>query len=105
MAAKLLLPAECLREYSGTVQNTAEVLRVVAHPSPFTSDFGLDVVTTSRERIDLKVYDMLGKLIESQEILFEDLSMVKIGTTYPAGVYNVIVSQDGIIKTLRVIKR
>lgn len=91
---------------TGDVSPSSEnVFRVVAYPAPFIADFGLDVITSSRENVELKVYDMLGKLIESSSIEFEDLSIVKIGATYPSGVYNVIVSQDGIVKTVRVVKR
>ncbi|MFT3794044.1 cadherin-like beta sandwich domain-containing protein [Flavobacterium sp.] len=90
---------------SGVNQSAENVFRIVAHPAPFTADFGLELTSSSRERVDLKVYDMLGKLIESREIPFEDLSLAKIGATYPSGVYNVIVSQDGTVRSLRVVKR
>jgi hypothetical protein len=48
---------------------------------------------------------MLGRMVESTEVKVSDLNAIKVGAQYPAGVYNVIVSQGGIVKTLRVIKR
>jgi len=48
---------------------------------------------------------MLGKLVESRSVTASDIQSFEIGTTYPSGVYNVIVSQDENTRTLRVIKR
>lgn len=83
----------------------ASEIKVATYPNPFTTDFALDMTTSSQSNVTLKVYDMIGKLMESREIKLSDLDMQKVGTQYPSGVYNVVVSQDGIVKTLRVIKR
>ncbi|GEP52134.1 hypothetical protein FNO01nite_28060 [Flavobacterium noncentrifugens] len=77
----------------------------LAHPNPFASDFAISVTTPSSEQVHLKVYDMLGKLIESREVEVSDLEGQKVGARYAAGVYNVIVTQGTNVKTLRVIKR
>ncbi|SCY99129.1 Por secretion system C-terminal sorting domain-containing protein [Flavobacterium caeni] len=79
--------------------------KAAAYPNPFTAAFNIELTSSSQERVQFKVYDMLGKLIEEREVDVNDLVMEKVGAQYPAGVYNVIVSQDGIVKTLRVIKR
>ena len=79
--------------------------KVAAFPNPFTADFNIDMTTSSQETVELKVYDMLGKLIESKQVNVSDLNAEKVGAQYPSGVYNVIVNQDGVAKTLRVIKR
>lgn len=101
---QITAPGGTTKGISGTAQTTVD-FRVAAYPSPFTADFSIDITTSSREAVELKVYDMLGKLIESKVIPFEELGLEKVGTHYPSGVYNVIVSQDGIVKTLRVVKR
>ena len=79
--------------------------KAIASPNPFTSGFAIDVQTSSAKDVELKVYDMLGKLLESKVVQATDLNMEKIGMQYPSGVYNVIVSQDGVVSTLRVVKR
>ncbi|WP_211516811.1 T9SS type A sorting domain-containing protein, partial [Flavobacterium caeni] len=79
--------------------------KATAYPNPFTSDFNIDIVGASQEKVQVKVYDMLGKLVESKELDAADAHSAKVGAQFPAGVYNVIVSQDGIVKTLRVVKR
>jgi hypothetical protein len=48
---------------------------------------------------------MLGKLIETRSINTIDYISEDLGSAYPAGVYNVIVTQGEASKTLRVIKR
>ena len=76
-----------------------------AYPNPFADNFKLNVTTTSEEAVRIKVYDMLGKLIENSVIDPIEVRGFEVGNNYPSGVYNVIVSQGDNIKTLRVIKR
>jgi hypothetical protein len=76
-----------------------------AYPNPFAANFKLNVTTNSAEALQVKVYDMLGKLIENSVIDPIEVRGFEVGNNYPSGVYNVIVSQGDNIKTLRVIKR
>ena len=78
---------------------------VMALPNPFAENFKLDVQTSSDALIHVKVYDMLGKLLESREVTATDVQTLEVGSNYPSGVYNVIVTQGDNAKTLRVIKR
>ena len=48
---------------------------------------------------------MLGKQIENRDVAISDIENLQIGVNYPAGVYNVILSQEDTTKNLRVIKR
>jgi len=48
---------------------------------------------------------MLGKLIETDEFDYTALETKEFGRNYPAGVYNIIVTQGEERKTLRIIKR
>jgi hypothetical protein len=48
---------------------------------------------------------MTGKLIDKTEVTPSAVNDLQLGTNYPTGVYNVIVSQGENVKTLRVIKR
>ena len=77
----------------------------LAYPNPFAENFKLDVKTNSEENLSVKVYDMIGKLVESRTIVSSEIETLEAGTNYPSGVYNVIVSQGSNTKTLRVIKR
>ena len=78
---------------------------VIAFPNPYTNNFNLDLTTSSSDNVEVSVYDMIGKLIYKNEIQLNAVSELQIGDNYPVGVYNVIVTQDANIKTLRVIKQ
>jgi len=77
--------------------------QAIASPNPFATTFGLNLSTTSEENVQVRVYDMLGKLVEDRKAQASDI--IELGDNYPSGVYNVIVSQGENMKTLRVIKR
>jgi hypothetical protein len=76
-----------------------------AYPNPFAESFKLDLSTTSDQPVEVKVYDMMGKLVEVRQVNLSELSTQEVGDRYPTGVYNVIVSQGENVKTLRMIKR
>jgi hypothetical protein len=77
----------------------------VAYPNPFANTFAIQVQTTSTAVIQMKVYDMLGRLVEQLETNTDTKETTMFGERYPSGVYNVVVTQGGITETLRVIKR
>ena len=77
----------------------------VAYPNPYAEDFHLDVQTLSESTIQIKVYDMLGKLIENRNIETSNIQNVSIGSNYPTGIYTINVSQGANNHTLRIIKR
>ena len=78
---------------------------VIASPSPFTENFNLNLTTSSEDKVQVMVYDMIGKLIDQQEVSPSEATTLQVGDRYPSGVYNVIVTQGENTKTLRVIKR
>jgi hypothetical protein len=77
----------------------------VAFPNPFAENFNIDVTTSIDENINVKVYDMTGRLLETREVKVSEIESLHVGDRYPSGVYNVIVTQGDNVKTLRVIKR
>ena len=79
--------------------------KAVAYPNPFANNFMLDVKTTSQSTVNLKVYDMIGRLIDQRDVRVSDLETTTIGDRYPSGVYNVVVSQEDSVQTVRVVKR
>jgi hypothetical protein len=81
------------------------VFNVVVYPNPFTENFMLDIQTASEEMIQVRVYDMMGKLIENKTMTVSEITAQKIGADLPSGVYNVIVNQGERCQTLRSIKK
>jgi hypothetical protein len=53
----------------------------------------------------MRVYDMIGKLVEVRQFSTTEMNNQEVGNNYPSGIYNVIVTQGENVKTLRVIKR
>lgn len=79
--------------------------KAVAYPNPFANNFMIDVKSSSQSSVSLKVYDMIGRLVEQRDVRVSDLETATIGERYPSGVYNVVVSQDDSVQTVRVVKR
>ncbi len=77
---------------------------VVSYPNPFAGTFQLDLKSTSNSEINVMVYDMLGKQIENRSFNALEVYNQEFGANYAAGIYNVMVSQNGTTKTVRVIK-
>ncbi|MFN3968403.1 choice-of-anchor I family protein [Flavobacterium sp.] len=84
---------------------TNELFSAIAYPNPFAVTFAIDVNTSSKEMISIKVYDMVGRLIERIDTTADDLEGLTIGNNYPSGVYNVNITNGSDIKTIRVVKR
>ena len=78
---------------------------VTVYPNPFTNNFKLNIITTSENDVQVKVYDMLGKVIDSSSIRISDIDNFELGNNYPSGIYNVIITQGTEVKTQRAIKR
>ena len=94
--------------FAKTCTATSKVLTpfaVKAYPNPYDSSFQFDFTTTSESLIQIRVYDMIGKLIETRQFSTSEMNNQEVGDNYPSGVYNVIVTQGEEVKTLRVIKR
>jgi hypothetical protein len=81
------------------------VFEVKAFPNPFARHFSLDIQSSSDDLVQVQVYDMLGRALEVQKATVSELSTKEIGTNYPSGVYNVVVSQGDKVRSVRMIKR
>jgi hypothetical protein len=71
----------------------------VAYPNPSTE--GFKIKSSNEKSFGVQVYDMLGRSIEQRQLKSDS----PIGFNYAKGIYNVIVTQDAQVKTLRVIKK
>jgi hypothetical protein len=79
-------------------------LKVQGFPNPFTNNFTLEITKASEDKVAVMVYDMIGKLLDRVEVNATD-NTLELGANYPAGVYNVIVSQGEKVETVRMVKR
>ncbi|GAA4063147.1 hypothetical protein GCM10022389_04760 [Flavobacterium cheonanense] len=104
-ACTIKTPLQARAIASDVQLEVVNVFEALAYPNPFAENFKLDVKTNSEANIQVRVYDMIGKLVEDKMINASDIQNFELGNQYPSGVYNVIVSQESNTKTLRVIKR
>ena len=94
-----------IRTPSSTLRAIQPEFSAKAYPNPFADNFLIDLTTESQSLVSIKVYDMVGRLVDSRESKASNLNSLAIGDQYPSGVYNVVVTQDEIVKTIRVVKR
>ena len=92
--------ATCATPRIAPEASTAEAFKVVAYPNPSREE-GFRIKSGNGKSFGVQVYDLLGRSIEQRQMNSDS----KIGSNYAKGVYNVIVTQDANVKTLRVIKR
>jgi hypothetical protein len=78
---------------------------VKGYPNPFSDVFKLHLTSSATDLISVKVYDVLGKMIDNSIINVDLIREFTIGNSYPSGVYNVIVTQGESSESFRMIKR
>jgi hypothetical protein len=81
------------------------IFTVKGYPNPYSTNFTLSLDTPSDSMVYVSVFDMTGKLIENREVMPSDLEDLQLGSNWSTGVYNVIVTQDNQVKTMRMIKK
>lgn len=74
-------------------------------PNPFNDVFTLQTKSEIVAPIDIYVYDLMGRAIDSKKLVPNGFQSVDLGAEYPSGVYQIILKQSDEIKTLRIIKR
>lgn len=79
--------------------------RIVVYPNPFDNDFVIDFESEKQELLKIKVYDLLGKLVEQRTINNGEINTQRMGQNYPSGIYNVVVINENDSKTFKIIKR
>jgi hypothetical protein len=82
-----------------------DIYEVNAYPNPYAETFKLNVNTSSEDQVGVRVYDMLGREVEARQASVAAITNLEIGSQYPSGVYNIIVTQGNNVKTVRVVKR
>jgi hypothetical protein len=84
---------------------TQNFLIVNGYPNPFSFSFSLDFNSSSSNDVEIKIFDMLGRLLDYRMIKPNEVTTQIFGEKYPAGIYNILVSQDNETKTVRMIKK
>ena len=88
-----------------TMSSEASEQIATAFPNPFLSTFKLNLTAVSNERVQVNVYDMLGKLIEDFKVESNGINSFSFGEKYATGFYNVKVVQGDKTQVIRMIKQ
>jgi hypothetical protein len=83
----------------------AKSFDVTAYPNPYETEFVLSLESPSKEDVNIYIYDMVGKLVETRQVNYLEVANLHIGGNFAAGIYNVIVSQANEMKSIRLIKK
>ena len=92
-------------DYADEAAADAKPIKATVYPNPFTSEFTIDLKDANEAAVTLKVYDMLGRLVESKIVTASEGSQISLGSHFPQGVYNIVMGQGDAVKTIRIIKR
>ena len=87
------------------VVNVDAEFKALAYPNPFDSEFNINLTQPSPDPIELKIYDMLGRLIENHYVKPSEINSIRMGTTYPPGFFTVLIKQGQQERILKVIKK
>ena len=75
----------------------------IAYPNPSNQYFNIEMKGGSTEKVDIMVYDVLGKTIKHIES--SDGQFIRFGEELPTGVYIAVINQGMNQKTIRLIKQ
>jgi hypothetical protein len=75
---------------------------VIAYPNPSAQYFNIEMKGGSTKKVDVMVYDVLGRTIKHIES--SDGQFIRFGDELPTGVYIGVISQGMNQKTVRLIK-
>jgi uncharacterized protein YjiK len=87
-----------------TFSNTTD-FQITAYPNPTNSYFNLNVVSENLDTISIKIFDMMGRFLEEQNINPNEVTNLKFGTDLPSGFYNLIIKQGDLHKLIKIIKK
>jgi hypothetical protein len=86
------------------VADSQKEFDVKAFPNPFEETFSIVLNSPSKDKINMRIYDAVGRLVDSR--WFEaGIAEIQAGNQLPSGIYTIIVAQGEQKKICRLIKR
>lgn len=79
------------------------MFNVNVYPNPFTNTFHVDVISPSDAPIQMRIFDVAGKLLQDKKGI-DYGSEIELGANLAKGVYLVEVLQQNEKKTIKLIK-
>ena len=77
-------------------------MQVNVYPNPTVSDFKLQVITSQKEEINVRVIDNEGRLFKTFKVM--PYQTINVGSDLKSGSYMIEVGQGSVVKTTKLIK-
>ncbi len=102
---RAIVSNECSKVVSDPVKiNVEKEFKVSMYPNPFQQEFNINLIPLSQDLIELIVYDLLGRTIESKKIESSEINSTKIGSSYLPGFYTILIKQGQQEKMIKGLK-
>ena len=89
---------------TGASRNANQNSTIIAYPNPTKSEFNIDLSTIDKKEFNIRIYNMMGVLIESKKATDLKNNIFIFGNYFTKGIYNVIIESDDLFKSVLVIK-
>lgn len=83
----------------------APAFDAVAYPNPFSSTVQIEVSLEERSSVSIRVYDLMGRMLEQYSDEVHHKGAFTLGETLPSGVYVIAIKAGDQNRTIRVVKR
>ncbi len=103
---RAIVSNSCSRVVSDPVKISVETeLNVTIYPNPFRQDFNVNIIQLSNDSVDIKVFDLLGKKVDIQNVESSKINSTVFGSSYLPGFYTILFRQGQLEKTIKVLKK
>ena len=100
---KVKVPNNCVARPEDATVYSNGVFETALYPNPFTSNFKINVSTVSESPLQVEIFDMMGKMVQTIADAEANSEFV-ITNELPTGVYFVRIIQDQNSQVVKVIK-
>ncbi|AWI27003.1 T9SS type A sorting domain-containing protein [Flavobacterium pallidum] len=78
---------------------------IKGYPNPFTNTFALHYDVPTAAHVEISVFDMNGRKLDSFSVKNTEIDQLALGSKYASGVYNVVINEGEERKSLIMIKK
>ncbi len=77
----------------------------ITFPNPYENYFHVQLNTSSDEQVAIKVYDMLGKVVEEHKVQPSEIEALQLGKDLSNGEYSIVIMQAGDVVRKRLVRQ
>ncbi len=87
------------------ISTDANSFDAITYPNPYENYFHIQLSSSSDEQVAIKVYDVLGKVVEDHAVQPSDLETLQLGKDLSNGEYSVVIMQAGDVVRKRLVRQ